>query len=101
MQVGFYFDQTRCTGCNACQVTCKDVNDIPAGPENRLRLGYTERGKPACVEACPTRALDAGPLDELQARYGKGSRAIGFKHSPRTQPAVVFKPKDKDEVKKS
>jgi anaerobic dimethyl sulfoxide reductase subunit B len=191
MQVGFYFDQTRCTGCNACQVTCKDVNDIPAGPENWLRLGYTEQGrtpdllvtylfspcwqcaepvcaeacpseaiskrtadgivvvdraaclgketcgakcekacpygapqfgpeqdakmakchfclplwekggKPACVVACPTRALDAAPLDELQATYGKGSRAIGFQHSPRTQPAVVFKPKDKGEVKKS
>ena len=24
MQIGFYFDQTRCTGCGACQVACKD-----------------------------------------------------------------------------
>jgi anaerobic dimethyl sulfoxide reductase subunit B (iron-sulfur subunit) len=183
MQVGFYFDQTRCTGCNACQVACKDANDIPAGPENWLRLEYIEQGrtpdlvvaylfspcwqcekpvcaeacpaeaiskrgddgivvvdrqaclgrdacgekcrkacpygapqfgpgddakmvkcnfcltqsgnggKPACVEACPTRALDAGPLREMQARYGRANQAMGFKYSQRTKPAVVFKPK--------
>jgi anaerobic dimethyl sulfoxide reductase subunit B (iron-sulfur subunit) len=34
MQVGFYFDQTRCIGCNACRVACKDWHDIAAGPEN-------------------------------------------------------------------
>jgi Fe-S-cluster-containing dehydrogenase component len=32
VQLGFYFDQTRCTGCNTCADACKDFNDIPAGP---------------------------------------------------------------------
>ena len=45
MQIGFYFDQTRCTGCSACRVACKDWNDIPAGPENWMRILYTEKGK--------------------------------------------------------
>ena len=43
MQIGFYFDQTRCTGCSACRVACKDWNDMPAGPENWMRVLYTER----------------------------------------------------------
>ena len=44
MHIGFYFDQTRCTGCSACRVACKDWNDIPAGPENWMRVLYTEKG---------------------------------------------------------
>lgn len=183
MQVGFYFDQTRCTGCSACRVACKDWNDVPAGPQNWMRVEYTEKGKfpnvfvsylaatcyhcqdpvceaacpanaitkreadgivtvdqsaclgnqecevkclkacpydapqfgpepgakmgkchfcldrwtagklPSCVETCPTRALDAGPLDTLEERYGKDTEAVGFKRSSRTRPAVVLKTK--------
>jgi anaerobic dimethyl sulfoxide reductase subunit B (iron-sulfur subunit) len=48
---------------------------------------------PVCIESCPTRALDAGPLDELKARYGDVVQADGFSYSKRTRPAVVFKPK--------
>ena len=75
MQIGFYFDQTRCTGCSACRVACKDWNDIPAGPENWMRVLYTEKGKfpkpfvsymitpcwhcaePVCATACPVAAI--------------------------------------------
>lgn len=28
MAFGFYFDMTRCTGCKACQIACKDVNSL-------------------------------------------------------------------------
>jgi len=183
MQKGFYFDQTRCTGCSACRVACKDWHDISAGPENWMRVLYTEKGTfpdvfvsylaapcyhcaspvcadacpvgaiskregdgivlvdsdtclgnvecdvkclkacpydapqfgpekgakmrkcnfcedrwtegklPVCVESCPTRALDAGPLDVLTAKYGDLRDAEGFTWSKRTQPAVIFKPK--------
>lgn len=75
MQVGFYFDQTRCTGCGACQVACKDWHDIPPGPEKWTRVLYTEKGKfpnvfvshlvepcfhcadPVCAQACPVDAI--------------------------------------------
>jgi len=183
MQIGFYFDQTRCTGCGACQVACKDWHDLPAGPENWMRVLYTEKRKfpdvfvsyliapcyqcldpvcipacpalaiskrdgdgivvvddkaclgseecdfkclkacpydapqfgpepgakmrmcnfcvdrrsdnklPVCVESCPTRALDAGSLDELKAKYGDIQEAESFVYSKRTKPAIVFKPK--------
>jgi len=45
LQVGFYFDQTRCIGCSACAVACKDWHDIPAGPEKWMTILYNESGK--------------------------------------------------------
>ena len=83
MQIGFYFDQTRCTGCSACRVACKDWNDIPAGPENWMRVRYTEKGKfpkpfvsymiapcwhcaePVCAAACPVDAITKRPEDGI------------------------------------
>ncbi|UCC59478.1 MAG: 4Fe-4S dicluster domain-containing protein, partial [Dehalococcoidia bacterium] len=75
MQMGFYFDQTRCTGCYTCIVACKDWHDVPAGPASWRRVATIEEGEfpdlfvafytsscyhcaePACVAACPAGAI--------------------------------------------
>ena len=75
MQLGFYFDQTRCTGCDTCIVACKDWHDVPAGPASWIRIKCTEKGKfpdlsvsymfntcfhcasPTCLKACPVNAI--------------------------------------------
>ena len=75
MQLGFYFDQTRCTGCFACAIGCKDWHDIPAGPANWMRILYCEEGRfpelfvshvaspcyhcaePVCSFVCPNEAI--------------------------------------------
>jgi anaerobic dimethyl sulfoxide reductase subunit B (iron-sulfur subunit) len=75
MQIGFYFDQTRCIGCSACVIACKDWHDIPAGPEKWIRILYNEKGKfpdvfvsyminpcyhcinPVCIPVCPVGAI--------------------------------------------
>ncbi len=182
MQMGFFFDQTRCTGCFTCNVACKDWHDIPADSANWLRVIEIEKGKfprvfvayfvsacwhcanpacvtacpvnaiskrqedglvvvdqdkclgkdgcdmclqacpygvpqfgteqnakmqkcnfcidrleagndPICVEACPMRALDAGPLNQLTAKYGQIRDAEGFVYSAELEPSVVFNPK--------
>jgi anaerobic dimethyl sulfoxide reductase subunit B (iron-sulfur subunit) len=75
-QVFFYFDQSRCTGCGACAVACKDWNNVPAGAQAQWRRVYSfEAGRfpqvdvvhlclscchcaePACAKACPTGAI--------------------------------------------
>src|SRR3972149_1663426 len=49
VQYGFFFDQSRCHGCNICQVACKSWNMLPPGPEKWMR-GY-QWEKPVCVDA--------------------------------------------------
>ena len=184
MQIGFYFDQSRCTGCYTCIIACKDWHDnMETEPENWIKVSAIEKGKfpdlslsylfitclhcaeppcipacpvgaitkrekdgivvvdreaclgnascntacqlacpydtpqfgpepdakiekcdlclerwaekkkPICVEACIMRALDAGPLDELTAKYGKTREAEGFVYSEKAIPSIVSKPK--------
>ena len=182
MQLAFYIDQTRCTGCYTCVVACKDWHDVPAGPASWIRVITIERGKypepflaysvspcyhchepacilacpvnaiskreqdgivvvdreiclgkdscqlclevcpydapqfgaeenakiqkcdfcierwaegkkPICVDSCPTRALDAGPVGEMQAKYGTAKKATGFEYDDKLRPSVIFKPK--------
>ena len=75
MQVGFYFNQTRCAGCKACSVACKDWNNVDPGPENWMRILYKEDGEypdifvsylispcyecedPVCIPVCPVNAI--------------------------------------------
>ncbi|MEG0418910.1 4Fe-4S binding protein, partial [Gordonibacter sp.] len=30
MSWGFFFDNTRCTGCRTCEMACKDYHDLDA-----------------------------------------------------------------------
>lgn len=82
-QLGFYFDQARCTGCQACVVACKDWNDVAAASVAWLSILALEEGRfpyvslayyplscfhcanPACVPACPTGAITKAPRDGL------------------------------------
>lgn len=187
MQLGFYFDQTRCSGCYTCIVACKDWHDVPAGPASWMRVTTLERGrcpdvfvaflvnpcyhcdepgcvtscpagaiakreddgivvvdreaclgkdkcnlclpgcpyqapqfgaednarmqkcdlcldrwqenkKPVCVDGCPMRALDAGPIEELKQRYGDIRETEGFIFSVKTSPSILFKPKRKSSL---
>jgi anaerobic dimethyl sulfoxide reductase subunit B len=179
MQLGFFFDQNRCTGCLTCVIACKDWHDIPAGPLSWMKVSTLEKGefpkvsvtqmirpcyhcaepscmeacghgailkrdsdgivlvdkalciackecadacpygvpqftedgepemqkcdfcldrwqegkKPICVESCPTRALDAGPLEDLQKKYGNVREVEGFSYFKDLQPSVIFKSK--------
>ncbi len=185
MQMGFLFDQTRCSGCLTCIIACKDWNDVGAGPASWRRVITIEKGKypdlfvaflstacyhcmepacisacpsgaitkrehdgvviviqetclgkdscalcleacpynatqfgaeknakmqmcnfcfdrlevgkmPACVDACPMRALDTGPIEQLRAKYGDSRVAEGFTYYQELAPSIFFKPK-KDE----
>ena len=74
-QYGFFFDQSRCSGCHTCAVACKNWNSLPPGPLKYLRIFEYEKGtfpdlrihyqwvpcyhceKPVCIDACPRDAI--------------------------------------------
>lgn len=74
-QFGFFFDQSRCTGCHACAIVCKSWNDLPPGPVKWMRVYQWEKhlfpnvrintlaipcfhcDDPLCRKACPGNAI--------------------------------------------
>ncbi|STD43448.1 DMSO reductase iron-sulfur subunit [Edwardsiella tarda] len=48
--------------------------------------------KPICVESCPLRALDMGPIEELRARYGDLAAVAPLPAAHYTRPNIVLKP---------
>lgn len=96
----------RCLGESACGAVCKlacPYGSPQFGDEENAKMQkcdlclerFQEGKKPICVGACPTRALDSGPLDELRARYGDVREAPGFAHLSQLKPSIIFKPKSK------
>ena len=46
--------------------------------------------QPICVEACPIRALDFGPIEDLRAKYGDLAEIAPLPASTETQPNLVI-----------
>jgi len=44
LQYGFFFDQSRCDGCNTCQVACKGWHQLLPGPGKMCRVLQWETG---------------------------------------------------------
>jgi anaerobic dimethyl sulfoxide reductase subunit B (iron-sulfur subunit) len=98
-------DGEACLGqesCGRCAKECPYEAPQFGAEENakmqkcNLCLERLEKGlKPICVAACPMRALDVGPIDELMRKYGGVRAAEGFSFSPKVEPSVIFKLKTK------
>lgn len=97
-------NRERCLGKSDCEMLCSKAcpYDAPKFAEDSdakmqkcdLCLDRLKENKgPICVEACPMRALDAGPLNELHARYGESKEAEGFTYSLKLKPSIIFKSK--------
>lgn len=92
----------RCLSCGKCYRACPYGAPQFGSEENAkmqmcnlcVDLGRNDQiKKPICVAACPARALDAGPMDELISKYGDMKEATGFTYYPERKPSIVFKPK--------
>jgi anaerobic dimethyl sulfoxide reductase subunit B (iron-sulfur subunit) len=51
-----------------------------------------EGGDPACVDACPMRALEFGDVEELRAKYGTVDAIEPLPSGDHTHPSFVVTP---------
>ncbi|MDR0501395.1 MAG: 4Fe-4S dicluster domain-containing protein [Coriobacteriales bacterium] len=83
--LGFYYNQSACSGCRTCQIACNDRNRLEPGTLFRKVSSY-ETGSypnasiyhysatcnhcktPACIANCPTGALRKSPDDGTTQR---------------------------------
>ncbi|GAB6175907.1 dimethylsulfoxide reductase subunit B [Desulfobaculum senezii] len=91
-------DHTKCVGCRYCEWGCPY-----SAPQYNPEIGkmtkcdfcrdYLEEGKaPACVAACPSRALHYGEYEDLVAKYGEAQVVAPLPDKGITQPNLVFRP---------
>lgn len=95
-------DDGVCIGCGMCVMACP--YNVPVMREDEGIAGKCDAcaslraagGNPACVDACPMRALDFGDLDELEAKYGPGlaSEVPYMPSAEITRPSLLIKVKE-------
>ncbi|HHU7423255.1 TPA: dimethylsulfoxide reductase iron-sulfur subunit DmsB, partial [Escherichia coli] len=88
-------DEDVCIGCRYCHMAC------PYGaPQYNETKGHmtkcdgcydrvAEGKKPICVESCPLRALDFGPIDELRKKHGDLAAVAPLPRAHFTKPNIV------------
>ena len=91
-------NQERCIGCQYCGMACpygapqydnsKKVMSKCHGCYARIEQGK----QPVCVEACPLRVLDFGPIDELRKKYGHEASIAPLPSAQMTAPNLVIRP---------
>lgn len=91
-------DQRSCIGCQRCVSACPygaiqfDGEKRKAGKCDFCIDDIKAGRKPACVAACPMRALECGELDELRCLHGDCSQTQGMPDPKKTQPSLVIMP---------
>jgi len=107
VSLGFLEDEAmteakRCLNCagHVCREVCPyEVPQFGAEENPTMQMcnlcvdRWDQNKKPICVMACPTRAMDAGPMHELRTKYGDMREAEGFTYFESTNPSVCFTPK--------
>lgn len=93
-----YVDPDKCVGCRYCEWACSysaPQFNADTGQMTKCDLCYDYRSQgqnPACVDACPTRALDWGPIDELRDKHGDRADIAPLPDPSVTEPRLVITP---------
>jgi len=87
-----------CIGCRYCSWACPygapQFNE-EAGVMTKCDFCVELQAKgehPACVDACPYRALEYGDIEELKAKYGELNDPAPMPDPALTRPAIVYTP---------
>ncbi|OED42986.1 dimethylsulfoxide reductase, chain B [Endozoicomonas sp. (ex Bugula neritina AB1)] len=88
-------DKDVCVGCRYCEMACpygapqydaeKKHMTKCDGCFDRVTVGKS----PICIESCPLRALDFGPIDELRAKYGDRADIAPLPDPKLTEPSLI------------
>ncbi len=91
-------DQDKCIGCRYCSWACpygapQFNEDLGVMTKCNMCVDLVDKGeRPACVESCPYRAMDFGPLDELRQKHGIFAAPAPLPDPSLTKPSVVYRP---------
>ncbi|MCL0012210.1 dimethylsulfoxide reductase subunit B [Providencia rettgeri] len=89
-------DESVCIGCRYCHMACPysaPQFDAVKGHMTKCDGCYervAEGKKPICVESCPLRALDFGPIEELREKYGTINEIAPLPAAHYTKPNIVL-----------
>lgn len=93
-----FVDQDKCVGCRYCEWACAysaPQFNSDTGHMSKCDLCYDYRSDgldPACVSACPSRALGWGPIDELRAAFGMEAGIAPLPDPSITEPHLAIRP---------
>lgn len=91
-------DENKCIGCRYCSWACpygapQFNHELSIMTKCTFCYELVDQGKkPACVEACPYRAIEFGELEELQAKHGTFTAPAPLPDPSITTPSVVYNP---------
>jgi anaerobic dimethyl sulfoxide reductase subunit B (iron-sulfur subunit) len=98
-----FFDYEKCVGCRRCEWVCPYGAPQWIEADRKMKkcdfcYDYLDRGKPpACVAACPLRALEFGDIEELAKKAGAKRRIKEFSDPSLTKPSAIFNPQPEAE----
>lgn len=92
-----FVDQRKCMGCRYCEWSCP--YSAPQYQADKGEMGKCDFCRdllkaeldPACVAACPTRALSFGKIDELIQTAGEQKTTAPLPDSGFAEPNAIFK----------